>query len=249
MIDTHCHLNEHDFKNLSSLLIQIFEKRVKAIVVSGCDVASNKEAVVLAHKYDNIYATVGFHPSVAGKIKDTDLILLEEQLTQRKVIGLGEIGLDFYYHQDNQMEQEMLLEKQLALAKKHKMPVIIHNRAATASIYKYLKNAKVIGIMHCFNETEMWAKRFIELGFLLGVGGMITFKNASALRAVIKKIPLSYLVLETDAPYLTPEPFRGRQNNPLYLSYIVEKMGILKKMPAIDIIRETSDNAARLFDL
>lgn len=248
MIDAHCHLEKNEYNNFSSLIDDIFKEDIELIITNGCDLPSNEEAIELSNKYQNIYAAIGFHPAFADKISDHDYCLLEEQIKNKKVIAIGEIGLDYYYNCNKDI-QKRVFEKQLMIAQKYNIPVIVHNREATSDIYSLIKKYNVRGIIHCFNENKVWAQKFIDLGFLLGVNGIITFKNAETLREVIKDISLEYIVLETDAPFLTPAPFRGQKNSPLYLKYICQKLAEIKENTYYEVAKQTTANVKRLFDL
>ncbi len=246
LIDTHCHLNS-DEPNIEDIIKDIFKNNIAKIIVNGYDLVSNQKAILLAEKYPSIYVAVGYHPSVANKITNQELEILNKLLLHPKVIAVGEIGLDYHYTKDNQKQQLNLLDKQLKLAVNHHLPVIIHNREATNDLYSLLKKYKVKGVCHCFNASLEIANKFIKRGFLLGIGGIITFKN-NKLKEVIKKIPLEYIVLETDSPYLTPVPFRGRPNSPKYLPYIAEAIAEIKGLNYDEIAKQTSLNAQSLFD-
>lgn len=249
MIDTHCHLSSEEYKDLPSLLNTIFKNGIKAIIINGCDLKSNQEAIELANKYKGVYAAVGFHPAICEQIKKEDYILLEQQLQKEKVVAIGEIGLDYYYTKKNKTSQKQVLVEQLKLAVTYNKPVIIHNRNASVDLYNILKRYNLKGIIHSFTETKLWAQKFIDLGFLLGINGIITFENATSLQEVIKEIPLTYIVLETDAPYLTPVPLRGQQNSSLNLKYICQKISEIKGKAREEVVKETTLNAHRLFDL
>jgi TatD DNase family protein len=248
-IDTHCHLDKVEYANLNELLNEIKNSNVEKIIVNGCDIKSNKEAIELARKYNFIYATVGFHPEHADEIKDCDWEILEEQLKDSNVVALGEIGLDYHWNKDNKEKQKEVFKRQLFLADKYNKPVIIHSRDAMDDMYDILKNSNNKGIMHCFSGTKEDALKYINLGYLLGIGGIITFKNADNIREVIKNISLEYIVLETDSPYLAPEPFRGQKNTPLLISYVADRLAEIKKITPKEVGLITSDNARRLFDL
>lgn len=247
LIDTHCHLEEQEYSNLDDLINEIFETNVGALIVSGYDVKTSNEAIALAHKYNNIYATVGFHPHDSGKITDEDYSLFDKWLLDDKVVGVGEIGLDYFYDLDQRDEQIEMFKRQLDIAVKFNKPVVIHNRNASADIYNILKDKKARGVIHCFNDNLEMATKFMDLGFYLGVGGIITFKNNN-IKNVIQSVPLDYIVLETDSPYLTPEPHRGKQNSPLNLPLIAHAISNLKDMEYNEVATITTSNAKHIFD-
>ncbi len=247
LIDTHCHLEKKEYDDLEKTIEKIFESDTKFLIVSGYDLTSSEEAVNLAHRYKNIYASVGFHPSECNSISNDDYIRLEELLKDSKTVAIGEIGLDYHYDIDNIYKQKKLFKRQLEIAEKVNKPVIIHNRESSSDLLDMLSIHKVRGVIHCFSENEYYANKFIELGFLLGIGGVITFKN-SKLKDVIKDIPIDKLVLETDSPYLSPEPFRGTKNDPSKLEYIARALATIKDVTYSEVAHITSLNAASLFD-
>lgn len=247
LIDTHCHLEKEEYDDVNSLIDDIFQGEVGILVVSGYDVKSSKEALALAHKYNNIYATVGFHPHECTTISRDDLKLLDEWLEDEKVVGLGEIGLDYYYDLEQKEQQIDLFKKQVDIAIKHDKPIVVHNRDASTDVYDILSKTRARGVIHCFNDNLDIAKKFIELGFLLGVGGIITFKSNHN-KSVIESVPLDYIVLETDSPYLTPEPYRGTKNSPLYLPLVANALAKLKAVEYNEVAAKTSSNARRIFD-
>ncbi|MDD2202802.1 MAG: TatD family hydrolase [Bacilli bacterium] len=247
LIDIHCHLDEHEYKDLDKLMEEILDSEVKMVIVSGSDIKSSNEAIELAHKYDFVYATVGFHPHNCMNLKEHDYQMFDKWLTDKKVIAIGEIGLDYYYDEEVKDKQIEVFKRQIEIAEAYQRPVIIHERNASEDIYDILKNCNVKGIIHCFNGSLESANKFIDLGFLLGIGGIITFKKNN-LKEVVKDIPLDYLVLETDSPYLTPVPFRGKQNTPLNLPLVASAMALIKEVTYSEIVSRTSNNVKHLFD-
>ncbi len=249
MIDIHCHIDKDDYENLDNFYKNIKNGGVEKIIINGYDSESNRIALLAAEKHDNIYAAVGFHPSEANKVTDNDFLILKEQLKHQKVVAIGEIGLDYYWNKENKKAQKKLFIKQLELAKKYNKPVIIHNREATTDIYNVLKKYNICGVMHSFSETLDWAQKFIKINFLLGISGMVTFKKMNWLKEVIKKVPIEYILVETDSPYLTPEPFRGKKNSPAYLFYILKEITKIKGLTEEKAKELTTSNAVRLFDI
>lgn len=248
LIDTHCHLNEDDYDHLDELLIDIFNNDIKAVIVSGSDIKSSNEAVSLAHKYERVYATVGFHPHDCEMVNESSYTMFDQWLADNKVVGIGEIGLDYFYHIDDKDKQKEMFERQVDIAIQYNKPIVVHNREASEDVYNILKDKKVEGVIHCFNDDLIMAKKFMDLGFYLGIGGIITFKKNN-LKNVIVNIPIEYIVLETDSPYLSPEPYRGRKNNPMNLALIAKSISEIKKITYKDVVLETTSNAKRLFDL
>jgi TatD DNase family protein len=247
LIDTHCHLEKKEYEILDNLIDNILNSDVKIIVVSGYDVASSLEAIELAHRFHNIYATVGFHPHDCKDIKDDDYKLFNNWLIDDKVVGVGEIGLDYYYDVNDKDKQIEMFKKQIEIASRYNKPIVIHNRNASDDIYNILKCYKARGIIHCFNDDISMANKFISLGFLLGIGGIITFKK-NTLKSVIGNIDIKAFVLETDSPYLTPEPFRGTKNSPLNLPLIAKCIADIKGYSYEEVGNITSKNASSLFD-
>jgi TatD DNase family protein len=247
LIDTHCHLEKKEYENLDKSVQEILMSDVKAIVVSGYDVKSSIAAIELAHKHKNVYATVGFHPQDSGDIGEQDYTYFDQWLLDEKVVGVGEIGLDYHYDPIDKNKQKKMFKRQIEIAIKHNKPITVHNRDASKDIYDILKDYKVRGIIHCFNDTVDMAQKFINLGFSLGVGGIITFKKNN-LKEVIKSISIEYIVLETDSPYLTPEPFRGRKNSPIHLPLIASAIADIKGLTYNEVASVTTANVKRLFD-
>lgn len=243
LIDTHCHLYKEYYENLNDLITEMIKNNIYGIV-NGCNEKTNKEVLELSKRYNNIFAAIGYHPT---ELDNTDIIKFLEK-NKNGIVAIGEIGLDYYWNKDNKEEQIEVFKKQLKFAEENNLPVIIHNREATNDIYEMLKNYKLKGIIHAFSGSYEMAKNFIALGYKLGIGGVITFKNSN-LKEVIKKIDIKDIVLETDSPYLTPEPNRGKQNNPNNLKYIADYISKLKNIPYDEVCSITSNTTIGLFDL
>lgn len=241
MIDTHCHLFKEYYEDLDELINTMKKENIYAIC-NGCESRTNEEAIMLSKKYDNIYAACGFHP------EDIDLGYCKDGIINNidKIVAIGEIGLDYHYIINNKEEQKKLFEMQLSIAEEYNKPVIVHIRDAMEDAYNILSKYKVKGVIHAFSGSYEMALKFIKLGFKLGIGGIITFKNCK-LKEVIKKIDISNIVIETDSPYLTPEPNRGKRNNPLNLKYIVKFLSELYDIPYEDIIKITIKNSKEVF--
>jgi TatD DNase family protein len=251
LVDTHCHIESDNYNDKDDVIKRAFNNNVKILIINGYDKKSNKEAIETANKYENIYATIGYHPSEADKIAIDDLKLLEEQLMMNKVIGIGEIGLDYYWTNENKDIQKELFIKQILLANKYNKNIIVHSRDAIEDTYEILKKYKkesVKGILHNYSSSLEMAEKFIKLGMLFGIGGVVTFKNNKIIE-VIKKISMEYIVLETDSPYLTPDPYRGKKNEPFYLNLIANKLAETKAKDVNEVCEITSRNAVTLFDL
>jgi TatD DNase family protein len=251
LIDTHCHLLNEYYDNVQEIIDKMQRNNIIGFV-SGTDVKNSEEAVSLANKNENIYATVGFHPTELNHISENDWITLEKMMKHPKVVAVGEIGLDYYHSIEQVKEQKKAFIRQIRLAKKYNKPIIIHNREATDDILKilYKENVSLIGgIMHCFNGNLETAKKIIDLNLLISVGGIVTFSNADDLRQVIKNIDLEYIVLETDSPFLAPTPFRGKKNDPTLLENIVNNIANVKDISNNQVKLITTKNVCKMFKI
>ena len=246
-IDTHCHLSKEDYDDIDKVIMEDKEADVDKIVVSGCSREAIDEVMSFKDKYYMVYVTIGYHPEYADSVREEDLDYLKSLLAKKKIIGIGEIGLDYHYTKDNKDKQIWLFEEQLKIAEKFNLPVVIHSRDATQDTINTLKKYKVKGIIHCFSGSLETAKIYISMGFLLGIGGVVTFKN-SKLKDVVKEIPINSIVLETDSPYLTPVPYRGKVNSSKYLGYIAKFIAEVKNISVEELAEITSKNASSLFD-
>ncbi len=253
LFDTHAHLNATQFnEDVEQVIERARAEGVSHIVVVGFDRPTIQRAMELAEQYSFIYAAVGWHPVDAIHMTDEDLIMIERLAAHPKVVALGEMGLDYYWDQSPKEVQKEVFRKQIRLAKKVKLPIIIHNRDATADIVHILQEeqaAEVGGVMHCFTGSVEVAHQCIDMNFYISFGGPVTFKNAKKPKEVAKEIPLDRLLIETDCPYLTPHPFRGKRNEPSYVKYVAEAIAELKGLSFEEVAQKTSDNAKRLFGI
>lgn len=248
-IDTHCHLEKSDYDDIDLVIRENRKSGVSKIIVSGYSKESIKEALNYAYQYSDVYLTIGYHPSEVGAVFDSDICELEKIIkSNNKVVGIGEIGLDYHYSKDDRDQQIILFKKQLALAEKLNLPVVIHTRDATKDTIDILKEFNVSGIIHCFSGKLEVANEYIKMGFFLGIGGVLTFKNSN-LYKVIEKVSLNNIVLETDSPYLTPEPFRGSKNSSKYIPIIAQKIALIKNIDVKVVSSVTTSNALKIFDL
>ena len=248
LIDTHLHLLDCD-NDIDSIINDAFNNDVKYLIVAGTNVEDNIKNLEVFNDYENVFLTLGYHPEVVNEINDLDLLKLEQNIidNREKVVGIGEIGLDYHYTKENKQEQIDLFEKQLFIAKKYNLPVVVHSRDAINDTYEIIKNMNIKkGIIHCFSGSYEMAKKFIDLGFYLGVGGVITFKNSN-LKEVIKKLDLKNIVFETDSPYLSP--YRGEKNEPKNVLYIANFVKDLYGCSLDCVENTTTDNVIKLFDL
>ena len=250
IFDTHVHLNDLLFKdNYHELIQEAIRQNIKIMAVIGFDLESSKKAVELAKEYSFVYAVIGIHPSEQFKDYDKDLKELEKLICD-KVVALGEMGLDYHYSPLDKQKQSDLFIKQLKLAKKYNLPIIIHSRDACNDTYNILKEYKDCyqkGIMHCYSYSLEMAKEFKKLNFLFGVGGVVTYKNGKVCKEVVEGLDLTDIVLETDAPYLPPTPFRGKVNLPEYIVYVAKEISELKKMEVNEVEYITTKNACEFF--
>lgn len=251
LVDAHCHLTDEQFaSDLDAVIARAEEAGVTAIITAGADVASSRAAFALAERYAMVYAVVGIHPEHAADFDDTKLKTIHDLAQQRKVVGIGEIGLDFYWKTNPPREaQERALVAQLDLAAELGKPVVIHDRAAHAELMAILRSrqGKPRGILHCFSGDVAMAQQAIELGYLISFAGNVTFKNAKPLQAIAAGLPLERIVIETDAPYLSP--LRGRRNEPAQVARVAEKIAELKSIELSVAIQTTTHNTQMLFGL
>ena len=247
-IDTHCHLSEEDYDDIKLVLKENRDNGVSKIIISGCDKKGIKESLEIADKYEDIYVTLGYHPSEADIVTDDDLNELEDLLKSNKVVAVGEIGLDYYYGKDNRIKQINLFEKQLEIAEKLGMKVVIHSRDAVEDTINCLKKYNVTGVIHCFSGSVETANIYVSMGYKLGIGGVVTFKNSNLFK-VVENIGLDNIVLETDSPYLAPVPFRGQKNSSKYIPIIAKKIAEILNVNICEVEKQTCINAFSLFDL
>ncbi|XJZ27365.1 TatD family hydrolase [Bacillota bacterium Lsc_1132] len=253
LFDTHVHLNAEQFaEDLEEVVQRAMQEGVSNMVIVGFDRPTIQKAMELIERYDFMYASVGWHPVDAIDMKDEDLAWIEELASHPKVVALGEMGLDYYWDKSPKEIQKEVFRKQIRLAKKVKLPIIIHNREATADIVEILKEegaSEVGGIMHCFSGSPETAKECIGLNFYISLGGPVTFKNAKKPKEVAAEIPLDKLLIETDCPYLTPHPFRGKRNEPSYVKLVAEQIAEIKGLSLEDVATATAENAKKLFGI
>ena len=247
-IDTHCHVVSEYYDDIDEVIKNAIDNGVLKIIINGYNMQSNREVLELVKKYDIVYGALGIQPEELYDYNDDSLKFIEEHINDEKIIAVGEIGLDYHYDTDKDLQKE-LFKRQLKIAYKYNKPVIIHSRDCIQETYNILKESKVKGIMHCYNGSKEMALEFIKISFSIGIGGVSTFKNAKNIVDVIKYIPLEYIILETDSPYLTPEPYRGKRNEPMYIPIVAKRVADIKGLDIKEIERTTTDNARRLFDI
>lgn len=249
MIDTHCHLNKEDYDDVKQIIKNMGNNYMIVSMASPNDL---DEVIELVENYENIYATLGIHPEFADTYTKQDLNNIEKYLNHPKVVGIGEIGLDYHYTKENKENQKILFISQIKLANKYKKTIVIHTRDAISDTFHTLKEYKDKNIkcnFHCYSGSLEMAKEIIKLNGTFGIGGVLTFKNEKKLKEIVKEIDLKYLLLETDSPYLTPEPFRGHKNEPKNIMYVAKKIAEIKNIPYEEVIKATKNNALAQFDM
>ncbi len=251
IFESHAHYDDKRYKNdVDKVLKNCYEEGITKIVNIGADINTSINSVKLAKKYDFVYATVGVHPHDVQDMTNEDIEILRELSNEEKVLAIGEIGLDYYYEHSDKPSQRKWFKEQLKLANELDMPVIIHSRDADNECYEIVKEfCPKKAVIHCFSGSKELAMKYIELGCYIGVGGVVTFKNAKKLIEVVKAIPLDRILLETDAPYLTPEPYRGERNVSTYLKIVAEKVANLKEISIENVENTTFDNAMSFYGL
>ena len=252
MVDTHCHLLLEEYQREEQLKEIISHMENHLMITSATNVKNIEETLSIVKKYPNVYGVIGIHPEAVEDGTEENLKYLESHLHDEKIVGIGEIGLDYHYTKENRDQQIELFEKQLKLAKKYHLPCVIHSRDAAQDTYNILK--KVIDgsfpvILHCYGYSVEMARQFLKLGVYFGIGGVVTFKNGVKLVEVVKEIPLDHLLLETDSPYLSPEPYRGQKNEPARMIHIASKIAQIKNISLEKVLEITTNTAITQFDL
>lgn len=259
IFETHAHLDDARFdEDREEVLASLPEKGIKRVINVGASIESTKTTLALAGAHDDVYAAVGVHPSDIEGLNEETFAWLTEQTGLSKTVAVGEIGLDYYWDKEPEVQerQRYWFRRQLELAKQAELPVIIHSRDAAEDTMRILKEfgqweiksrPKACGVIHCYSYSPQMAREFVKMGYYIGVGGVVTFKNAKKLKETVQAIPLERILLETDCPYMAPEPHRGKRNDSGYLPYIVEKIAELKGVTREEVEQVTWDNAMRLF--
>lgn len=247
MIDTHAHIVSEYYNNIDELILNLKDKKITNVINCGTGIKDSKEIIELSKKYNNfLLPAIGIHPENIDEINN--LNELEELIKNNEILAIGEIGLDYHYSKENKELQKELFIKQLDLAEKFNLPIIVHIRESINDTFNILKERKLKGIIHCYSGSYEMAKEFIKLGYYLGIGGVLTFKN-SKLYEVIEKIGIDHLVLETDSPYLAPHPLRGTQNNPANTYYVLDKLSEITKINKEEILEVINRNVHTIFDI
>lgn len=253
LIDTHVHLNADQYdEDLEEVMKRAEEAGIEKMVVVGFDRKTIERTMALMEKYDNVYGVIGWHPVDAVDCTDKDLEWIESLSSHDKIVGIGETGLDYHWDKSPHDVQKEVFRKQIALAKRVQLPIIIHNREATADCIEILKTEgahEIGGIMHAFSGDEADADTIIDMNFYVSLGGPVTFKNAQEPKDIAVHVPIEKLLVETDAPYLTPHPYRGKRNEPAYVKLVAEKIAELRGMTYEDLAVQTTKNAETLFGI
>jgi TatD DNase family protein len=251
LVDSHAHLEDEKYDKDREEVIEECKKDLTFLINVGSNILTSKQSIKLAHNYDFIYASVGIHPHDAQKEFDK-VEEIERLALQEKVVAIGEIGLDYYYNDPPKEFQKEVFIKQIRLAKKLNLPIIIHDRDAHGDILDILKQEwtkDLRGVFHSYSGSVEMAFQAIEMNFYISLGGPVTFKNAKKPKEVVKAVPIEKLLIETDSPYLTPEPYRGKRNTPVYVKFVAEKIAELREMSYEEVCRITAENAIKLFDI
>lgn len=252
IFDSHAHYDSSKFnEDREELLSSMQENGIGTIVNCGASLKSVTAVVELAEKYPFIYAAVGLHPDEVGDLNEERFAFLREQCKKEKVVAVGEIGLDYYWDNESHETQKEWFVRQLKLARELDLPVIIHSRDAAEDTLKIMKEygKGLRGVIHCFSYSKELAEEYVKMGFYIGIGGVVTFKNGKKLKEIAAAIPLDRILLETDCPYLAPEPHRGKRNSSLYIPYIAEEIANLKGITYDEVVAQTEENAVRLFGI
>jgi len=250
IFDSHAHYDADQFdEDREELLNSMQEKGIGTILNVGADWDSVTEVVELAQKYPHVYAAVGLHPDEVGVLDEEKFAYLREQCQKEKVVAVGEIGLDYYWDNQSHDVQKKWFVRQLNLAREFNLPVIIHSRDAAEDTLKIMKEHAqgLRGVIHCFSYSKELAREYVKMGFHIGIGGVVTFKNGKKLKEIAEEIPLEKILLETDCPYLAPVPYRGKRNSSLYIPYIAQEIAEIRGITYEEVVEQTEQNAKELF--
>ncbi len=252
IFDTHAHYDDEQFDaDRNVLLCSMAEHGVGTIVNVSASYSSCERVVNMAQEYPFMYAAVGVHPDEVGALNEESFARMKELFKRNKVVAVGEIGLDYYWDNESHELQKEWFIRQLELARELTLPVLIHSRDAAADTMEIMKKYAqgLEGIIHCYSYSKEMAKEYVKMGFYIGVGGVVTFKNARKLKETVEVIPLESIVLETDCPYLAPTPYRGKRNNSAYIRYVAEEIARLKGISYEEVVEQTEKNAKQLYKI
>ena len=250
IIDSHAHYDDEAFEeDRDNLLESMQSNGIEKIINVGANIKGSRTSIALSEQYPFIYAAVGVHPSDTEELDEEKIAWLKEVSKKEKVIAIGEIGLDYYWPEPDRKIQKKWFIRQMELAQEVNLPVIIHSRDAAQDTIEILKQFPANGVIHCYSYTKESAKEFLKMGYYFGIGGVLTFKNAKKLKEAVMEIPIERILLETDSPYLAPEPNRGKRNSSLNIPYVVKELAQLKGISEEEVINITTENTKRLFHL
>lgn len=253
IFETHAHYDDESFEEDRQELLESFSaNNISHVINIGATLSSVKKTIGLMEQYPFVYGAIGIHPEGAGELTEESFAWLKEQCSREKAVAVGEIGLDYYWKEPDREIQKHWFRRQLQLAKEVQLPVVIHSRDAakdTIDIMKQEKAGETGGVVHCFSYTKETARIFLDMGFYMGIGGVITFQNAQKLKEALNYIPMDRVLLETDSPYLAPVPYRGKRNTSLNLPYIMEEIAAIKGITKEAVEDATMENAKRLFNI
>ena len=253
IFDTHSHYDDAQFEEDREPLLNAMEEQdVGTIVNASATVESWERVIALTEQYPSVYGMIGVHPDEVGALNETEFARMKELLQKPKIVAVGEIGLDYHWNVEPKEVQQEWFVRQLHLATEEKLPVIIHSREASQDTFDIMKKehaGTTGGVIHCFSGSAEMAKEYVKMGYYIGVGGVVTFKNSRVLKEVVKAIPLEHIVVETDCPYLAPTPHRGKRNSSAYLPLVIEEIAKLKGITAEEVENATYENAQRLYGL
>ncbi len=253
IFETHAHYDDERFEeDRDALITSMPERGVGTIINVGASIESTKTTLALSEKYPFVYAAVGVHPSDISGLNEETFAWLREQTQKEKVVAVGEIGLDYYWDKEPevQKQQRYWFAEQMKLAREAALPVIIHSRDAAADTMEVMKSVhaeEIPGVIHCYSYSKEMAQEFIKMGYYIGVGGVVTFKNAKKLKETVQEIPLDRILLETDCPYMAPEPHRGERNDSSYIPFVLAKIAELRGITPEEVEQATRENAEKLF--
>ncbi|MGN0386475.1 MAG: TatD family hydrolase [Lachnospiraceae bacterium] len=251
IFDTHTHYDDEAFEeDRDALISSLSAKNVGLVVNIGASLSSCGETLRMAEKYPFVYGAIGVHPSETAELNEENFLQLSEMAKHEKCVAVGEIGLDYYWHEPDRETQKFWFKRQLGLARELNLPVVIHSRDAandTITVMKDMHAEEMGGVIHCFSYTRETAAIFLKMGFYIGIGGVVTFKNARKIKEAVEEIPLERIVLETDCPYLAPVPFRGKRNSSLNIPYVIEEIARIKQVSPNEVEEITWENAHKLY--
>lgn len=253
IFESHAHYDDEAFdEDREELLSSFAANGIGTVVNIGASLVSCEQTLKLMERYSFIYGAMGVHPGETGELTEESFVWLEKQCAVDKVVAVGEIGLDYHWNEPEVSVQKKWFKRQLELARKVNLPVIIHSRDAardTLDILKVYNAQEIGGVVHCFSYTKEIAREYLNMDFYFGIGGVLTFQNAKKLKEAVSYIPMNKILIETDSPYLSPEPYRGRRNSSLNLPYVIRELAILKNLSEDEVISITEQNAKKLFDI